>query len=111
MDNEESVVSPGGVGFDINCGIRLLRTSLMEEDVEGVKEQLSQSLFDHIPVGVGSRGVIPTSSESLESALELGMDWSVREGFEYDHEGGYVNFRIGTAGWRIRSTVRRWGGC
>lgn len=54
-----SVVSPGGVGFDINCGVRLLRTNLHERDVLPVKEQLAQSMFDHIPVGVGSKGIIP----------------------------------------------------
>lgn len=54
-----SVVSPGGVGFDINCGVRLLRTNLTEKDVLPLKEQLAQSMFDHIPVGVGSKGIIP----------------------------------------------------
>ena len=49
------MVSPGGVGFDINCGVRLLRTNLTEKDVAPVKEKLAQSLFDHIPVGVGSK--------------------------------------------------------
>ena len=43
-----------------------------------VKEQLAQSLFDHIPVGVGSKGVIPTTAADLDEALEMGMDWSVR---------------------------------
>ncbi len=61
MANPDSIVSPGGVGFDINCGVRLLRTNLTEAEVGPVKEQLAQSLFDHIPVGVGSKGVIPTS--------------------------------------------------
>lgn len=56
MSDPDAVVSPGGVGFDINCGVRLLRTNLMEKDVLPVKEQLAQSLFDHIPVGVGSKG-------------------------------------------------------
>jgi tRNA-splicing ligase RtcB len=79
MSDPLSIVSPGGVGFDINCGVRLLRTNLMEEDVLPVKEQLAQSLFDHIPVGVGSKGVIPTTAADLDSALEMGMDWSVRE--------------------------------
>lgn len=51
------MVSPGGVGFDINCGVRLVRTNLSEKDVQPVKEQLTQSLFDHIPVGVGSKGI------------------------------------------------------
>ena len=59
MSDPNSVVSPGGVGFDINCGVRLLRTNLDAKDVMPVKEQLAQSLFDHIPVGVGSKGVIP----------------------------------------------------
>jgi len=83
MDDPESIVSPGGVGFDINCGVRLLRTNLMESDVTPVKEQLAQSLFDHIPVGVGSKGVIPTSVSDLDAALEMGMDWSVREGYAW----------------------------
>ena len=83
MDNPESVVSPGGVGFDINCGVRLIRTNLTEQDVGPVKEQLAQSLFDHIPVGVGSKGVIPTSAGDLSAALEMGMDWSVREGYAW----------------------------
>ena len=51
----KAVVSPGGVGFDIKCGVRLLRTNLSEKDVQPIKEQLTQSLFDHIPVGVGSK--------------------------------------------------------
>ncbi len=57
------VSSAGGVGFDINCGVRLLRTNLDECDVQPVKEQLAQSLFDHIPVGVGSKGVIPMGAK------------------------------------------------
>jgi tRNA-splicing ligase RtcB len=51
------------VGFDINCGVRLLRTNLDEGDVQPVKEQLAQALFDHIPVGVGSKGVIPMTAK------------------------------------------------
>ncbi|CAF0804248.1 unnamed protein product [Brachionus calyciflorus] len=83
MNDPEAIVSPGGVGFDINCGVRLLRTNLSEKDVLPVKEQLAQSLFDHIPVGVGSKGVIPMSAHDLEEALEMGMDWSLREGYSW----------------------------
>jgi hypothetical protein len=50
FQDPNAIVSPGGVGFDINCGVRLLRTNLTEKDVHPVKEQLAQSLFDHIPV-------------------------------------------------------------
>jgi hypothetical protein len=62
----EAVVSPGGVGFDINCGVRLLRTNLTEAEVSPLREQLAQSLFDHIPVGVGSQGIIPTTAADLD---------------------------------------------
>lgn len=63
MSDPKAVVSPGGVGFDINCGVRLLRTNLFEKDVQPVKEQLAQSMFDHIPVGVGSKGIIPMTAK------------------------------------------------
>uniref|UniRef100_T1PD20 RNA-splicing ligase RtcB homolog n=1 Tax=Musca domestica TaxID=7370 RepID=T1PD20_MUSDO len=83
MDDPNSVVSPGGVGFDINCGVRLLRTNLFEKDVQPVKEQLAQSLFDHIPVGVGSKGILPMNAADLEDALKTGMDWSLRKGYAW----------------------------
>lgn len=63
MDDPKAVVSPGGVGFDINCGVRLLRTNLDEKDVTPIKEQLCQCLFNHIPVGVGSKGIIPMNAQ------------------------------------------------
>ena len=68
MNDPEAVVSPGGVGFDINCGVRLLRTNLDESDVQPVKEQLAQAMFDHIPVGVGSKGVIPMNAKDFAKA-------------------------------------------
>ncbi|KAG2469079.1 RTCB ligase, partial [Polypterus senegalus] len=86
MDNPDAIVSPGGVGFDINCGVRLLRTNLHKDDVEPVKEQLAHAMFDHIPVGVGSKGVIPLSDKDLNEALQLGMDWSLREGYAWPED-------------------------
>jgi hypothetical protein len=65
QDDPLSIVSPGGVGFDINCGVRLLRTNLHLRDVLPVKEELTQLLFDFIPVGVGSKGIIPTDAKQL----------------------------------------------
>jgi len=50
-----------------------------EADVQDRKDELAQSLFDHIPVGVGSQGIIPTTAADLEASLEMGMDWSLRE--------------------------------
>ena len=95
----EAVVSPGGVGFDINCGVRLLRTNLMESEVAPVRETLAQALFDHIPVGVGSQGIIPTTAADLEAALELGMDWSLREGYAWAEDKDHCEEARGW-GWR-----------
>ncbi|KAA6376258.1 MAG: putative tRNA-splicing ligase RtcB [Streblomastix strix] len=83
LADPNAIVSPGGVGFDINCGVRVIKTRLTEKEVHPYKEELAQALFDHIPVGVGSQGVIPTTMESLDAALELGMDWSLREGYAW----------------------------
>jgi len=83
MADPDAVVSPGGVGFDINCGVRLIRTNLTEKMVAPIKEELAQRLFDHIPVGVGSKGVIPTTTKDLLAALEMGIDWSLREGYAW----------------------------
>lgn len=50
-----------------------------EKDVDFRKEEMAQALFDHIPVGVGSQGIIATTAKDLDAALEMGMDWSLRE--------------------------------
>lgn len=86
MGGEDSIVSPGGVGFDINCGVRLLRTNLMLSDLEGKQEALTQSLFNHIPVGVGSLGMIKCDDSDLESILGMGIDWSVMNGYAWSED-------------------------
>eukprot|EP00979_Chaetoceros_neogracilis_P009795 scaffold2231_cov237-Chaetoceros_neogracile.AAC.1 len=98
MADEEAVISPGGVGFDINCGVRLLRTNLSEDDVTGeVREALAQSLFDHIPVGVGTEGVIPIQEEDVDDILQRGIDWAIEKGYawkedkEFCEENGCMN--------------------
>lgn len=84
MDDPDAIISPGGVGFDINCGVRLIRTNLTEEDVTGdIRERLAQALFDHIPVGVGTKGVIPVTPKDLDEVLLLGIDWALREGYAW----------------------------
>ena len=84
VNDPVSVVSPGGIGFDINCGVRVIRTNLMEKDLDDEKRQaLAQSIFDHIPVGVGSMGILPATEAILSDALLHGMDWSLREGYAW----------------------------
>lgn len=69
MKDEKAVVSPGGVGFDINCGVRLIRTNLTEDDVQPHREKIAEGLFKAIPVGVGSGGSVKCSSSELDNIL------------------------------------------
>ena len=75
------VVSPGGVGYDINCGVRLLRTDLRLSDVEPNKKELVDALFGNIPSGVGSRGRLSLSDKEERQVLRNGARWAVGRGF------------------------------
>jgi tRNA-splicing ligase RtcB len=77
----DGVVSPGGVGFDINCGIRLLRTNLTAEEVKPKIEKLMNSLFVNIPSGLGSEGKIRVSERELNEVMLKGSRWAVEKGY------------------------------
>ncbi len=77
------VVSAGGVGFDISCGVRCLLTGLRREQVEAVRDELADALFRHVPSGVGSRGRIHLNEEEMEAMLRGGAHWAVKRGWGY----------------------------
>ena len=81
FDPDEGVVSAGGVGFDISCGVRCLRTRLTRADVEPRKKDLADALFRAIPAGVGSRGRIRLSGEEMDRMLRGGARWAVEKGW------------------------------
>src|SRR3970040_2345508 len=81
MDAEEGMISPGGVGYDINCGVRLLRTNLTEQDVRPKLKELVNDLFNSIPSGVGSKGAIRLSSSQLDEVLVKGVPWAIDNGY------------------------------
>jgi tRNA-splicing ligase RtcB len=81
MDAEEGMISPGGVGYDINCGVRLLRTNLKEQDVRPKLKELVNDLFNSIPSGVGSKGAIRLSSSQLDEVLVKGVPWAIDNGY------------------------------
>jgi tRNA-splicing ligase RtcB len=81
MDAEEGVISPGGIGFDINCGVRLLTTNLREEEVSPRIRELIDLLFHNVPAGVGSKGVVNLASGHIDRILEEGAEWAVAEGY------------------------------
>ncbi len=75
------VVSAGGVGFDISCGVRALHTGLEASDVEGVRSRLADRLFERIPAGVGSTGRIRLNGRAMDAMLSGGARWAVTEGW------------------------------
>lgn len=82
IDAHAGVISPGGVGYDINCGVRLIRTNLKYPDVRGRIEELADALFATIPAGVGSEGAIPgLSVEEMKQLVVEGAHWAVRTGY------------------------------
>jgi len=80
-DVEGGVISPGGVGYDINCGVRLLRTNLAAEQVRPKLRSLIDELYASIPAGVGSRGRVKVAASQEQRLLENGARWAVEQGF------------------------------
>ncbi len=80
FDPDEGVVSPGGVGYDINCGVRLMRTDLLQKDIAKHLEPLTNTLFKTIPSGVGSTGSVRLSNKDQKNVLREGARWAVEQG-------------------------------
>lgn len=80
FDPEEGVLSPGGVGYDINCGVRLIRSNLVREEVVDRLEELSLALYRAVPCGVGTRSTLTLRKRELEDVLEGGAGWAVGQG-------------------------------
>ncbi|MCD6170491.1 MAG: RtcB family protein [Candidatus Latescibacteria bacterium] len=78
---ESGVISVGGVGFDVNCGVRTLKTNLFLEDVKPKLKELVDTLFQTVPAGVGSRGEISLSGKQIEHVLTEGAQWVVEQGY------------------------------
>lgn len=94
FDVKEGVVSPGGVGYDINCGVRFLRTNLTVEDLKPKLPALLDAIFENVPCGVGMGGKIKVTAEELRQVMVKGARWAVERGFgwpedlEHCEEGG-----------------------
>ena len=81
MDAEEGMISPGGVGYDINCGVRLLRSNLTEQTVRSKLKELVNDLFSSIPSGVGSKGAVRLTHSELDEVLVKGVSWAIDHGY------------------------------
>ncbi|MDP2983320.1 MAG: RtcB family protein [Candidatus Latescibacter sp.] len=97
MDPETGVISPGGIGFDINCGMRLVRTNLTYDEVKPRLRELVDRLFARIPAGVGAKGFVRLTRDEFRAAVEKGCTWCLKAGYattddlETTEEGGCMN--------------------
>ncbi len=95
LDIKKGGISPGGIGYDINCGVRLLQTNLKKEEIYPKVRELLESLFEHVPAGLGGSNITVTS-EILNSVLNKGVKWAVENGYgnqddlEHCEEQGYM---------------------
>jgi tRNA-splicing ligase RtcB len=94
IDPRTGVISPGGIGFDINCGMRLVRTNLTLPEVQPVLERLVDELYRRVPAGVGGQGFLKLSDDEFDAVLREGARWCVAHGYgtvddlDYTEEGG-----------------------
>ncbi len=93
MNYEDGVVSPGGVGYDINCGVRLLRTNLSYNDIKDKVRDLVDEIFRNVPSGVGSTGKVRLDISELDKVLEEGVEWAINKGFGWHEDLEHIEER------------------
>lgn len=81
FDVNSGVISPGGVGYDINCGVRLMASDLTREEVEPKIQELVKALFHNVPTGVGSEGKVKLTPKELEEVMTKGAAWAIKNGY------------------------------
>jgi len=86
FDVEEGVISPGGIGFDINCGMRLVTTNLTIKDVQPKIKELVDTLFKIVPAGVGSQGFVNINKQQFTDLAEQGSTWCVDQGYGWKED-------------------------
>jgi len=90
FDYDDGLITPGGIGFDINCGVRLLRTPLNINTFSSSLNQLHNRLFREIPVGLGPKSRISLEKSDLNKVLTEGASWAIRNGFGFDADLEYI---------------------
>ena len=86
FDAETGVISPGGVGYDINCGVRIIRTNLTKKDIEKYLNKIVDALFRHVPAGVGKGGKIRVTESELKEVMVKGARWVVERGYGWKED-------------------------
>ncbi|MFA6805083.1 MAG: RtcB family protein [Candidatus Methanomethylophilaceae archaeon] len=86
VDANQGSISPGGIGFDINCGVRLIKTDLTLDDIGGKVNELVDELYKNIPSGLGSKGLTRVGPKEIEEILMNGSEWAVENGYGWEKD-------------------------
>jgi tRNA-splicing ligase RtcB len=81
FDGEDGIISPGGVGYDINCGVRLLKTDFLEKEILEKRKSLLSEIFNQVPAGVGKAGTMRLNRKILEDVCLRGAEWAIQNGY------------------------------
>lgn len=93
FDLDEGIISPGGIGFDINCGVRMIKTNLTEQEVRPKLKELLDTLFSTVPAGVGKSGSTRLSRAGFEELLTEGASWCLKNGYAYEADIDHIEQR------------------
>ncbi len=86
FDNEDGIISPGGVGYDINCGVRMISTNIIYDDIRDKIDDIAVALFKAVPSGVGSSGEIILKKNEVKKVLERGAEWPLENGIGWPED-------------------------
>ena len=89
-DVNGGAITPGGVGYDINCGVRILKSTLMYDDIKEKLPELLKAMFHAIPSGLGSKGKLSLTHTDLDQILDEGINWAIGKGYGFDDDLRYV---------------------
>ena len=90
FDMDTGIVTPGGVGYDINCGVLLLRTDLTFNEVKPRVQELIDRIFNTVPSGVGRGGAFRISTSELDRAVVEGLEWAIKKGYGWSEDPKYI---------------------
>ncbi|HEX7392110.1 MAG TPA: RtcB family protein [Thermoplasmata archaeon] len=86
FDADKGIISPGGIGYDVNCGVKLVRTDLRVKDVSKDIKKVIDSMFENVPSGVGEKGKLRLSISQIDDVLEGGAEWAVSQGYGWQDD-------------------------